>query len=386
MLIPSCKQILDQNFNVLAVFNLPLYKFNMPALHKELLAIRKDRFATNDRIIFTMFDHDYHLDYQGAGWTFRNLQSILAHLDISNFFCILLTHHHNWEEYAIELQKKITHDDYPIETCTTWLVDEWFPDDQPMIYNETTIDFQSKFCALSRLSRPHRTYFIAKLFYENLTNYGMVGLNNLHMSKDLLSSDNNKKNIASDLMLLDIPQSYQKVMLQKPSNRELLEKFCQSFSTFKNFQETDELENKPRSHNQINIDPISKSFLYVGLETDMQLPKVHISRISIRGIVQRRPFVIVSSPNALATLQQHGFKTFDSYWDESYDQTVDLEDRVDKIINIIKFITSLSIAELTDLYKKMENIIEHNHSHYHNHFKEIEQKKLTQWCINNANR
>ena len=86
MLIPSCKQILDQNFNVLAVFNLPLYKFNMPALHKELLAIRKDRFATNDRIIFTMFDHDYHLDYQGAGWTFRNLQSILAHLDISNFF------------------------------------------------------------------------------------------------------------------------------------------------------------------------------------------------------------------------------------------------------------------------------------------------------------
>jgi hypothetical protein len=358
----------------------------MPALHKELLAIRKDRFASNDRIIFTMFDHDYHLDYQGAGWTFRNLQSILAHLDISNFFCILLTHHHNWEEYAIELQKKITHDDYPIEICTTWLVDEWFPKDQLMIYNETTIDFQSKFCALSRLSRPHRTYFIAKLFYENLTNYGMVGLNNLHMSKDLLSSDNNKKNIASDLMLLDIPQSYQKVMLQKPSNRELLEKFCQSFSTFKNFQETDELENKPRSHNQFVIDPISKSFLYVGLETDMQLPKVHISRISIRGIIQRRPFVIVSSPNALATLQQHGFKTFDLYWDESYDQTVDLEDRVDKIIDIVKFITSLSMIELTDLYKKMENIIEHNYNHYHNHFKEIEQKKLTQWCVKNANR
>ena len=56
-----------------------------------------------------------------------------------------------------------------------------------------------------------------------------------------------------------------------------------------------------------------------------------------------------------------GFRTFNSYWDESYDAETDHCRRLIKIIQLIEQISQYSIKELNDLYTQMIPTLEHNY-------------------------
>jgi hypothetical protein len=46
------------------------------------------------------------------------------------------------------------------------------------------------------------------------------------------------------------------------------------------------------------------------------------------------PFVIVATPHFLKYLKEIGFHTYDSLWDESYDDDLEYINRVDKIVDL----------------------------------------------------
>jgi len=73
-----------------------------------------------------------------------------------------------------------------------------------------------------------------------------------------------------------------------------------------------------------------------------------------------QPFIIVSVPYYLFYLKKLGFKTFDKWWDESYDLILDNQKRLEKICDIVEEICSLSINELENIYKEMIPILIHN--------------------------
>ena len=54
-----------------------------------------------------------------------------------------------------------------------------------------------------------------------------------------------------------------------------------------------------------------------------------------------------------------GFKTFDKFWDESYDETNDVE-RVKMIAQIVEDLCSKTLPELQGLNEQMLPILEHN--------------------------
>jgi len=75
------------------------------------------------------------------------------------------------------------------------------------------------------------------------------------------------------------------------------------------------------------------------------------------------PFIIVSTPYFLQNLRELGFKTFDMWWDESYDNCEDSKQRVDLIINIMHEISGWSMEYKKQVYREMISTLKHNQSH-----------------------
>lgn len=73
-----------------------------------------------------------------------------------------------------------------------------------------------------------------------------------------------------------------------------------------------------------------------------------------------QPFIIVSSPNYLKTLRGLGFKTFDKWWDESYDTVHDWEKRLNMVYDQIKEISTWNQNKLNQVYREMIPTLLHN--------------------------
>jgi hypothetical protein len=74
-----------------------------------------------------------------------------------------------------------------------------------------------------------------------------------------------------------------------------------------------------------------------------------------------RPIVLVGCPRTLEYMQKKGFKTFSDYWDESYDQELNHEQRLLKIFKVIDSINKKPLEELKYMYNDMLPILQHNH-------------------------
>lgn len=71
-----------------------------------------------------------------------------------------------------------------------------------------------------------------------------------------------------------------------------------------------------------------------------------------------QPFIIVGSKHSLKYLRKLGYKTFDGFIDESYDECND-EDRFTSIMNSLKQIQA--IPNKLEWLRSMQAILEHNH-------------------------
>jgi hypothetical protein len=76
--------------------------------------------------------------------------------------------------------------------------------------------------------------------------------------------------------------------------------------------------------------------------------------------MQYHPFVLVGSPYTLKELKTYGFKTFNDFWDESYDEMESPNDRMIALFNLCKNLINKSKDEWNIMYKKMIPILKHN--------------------------
>ena len=79
-----------------------------------------------------------------------------------------------------------------------------------------------------------------------------------------------------------------------------------------------------------------------------------------RPIIARRPFIVMSNFNYLYNFKKLGFKTFNEFWDESYDGFAE-EDRVRAIQQVLEEIALWDINKLHATLLEMSNILEHNY-------------------------
>lgn len=83
-----------------------------------------------------------------------------------------------------------------------------------------------------------------------------------------------------------------------------------------------------------------------------------ITEKTVKPMVAKTPFLIMSTCGYLAYLRSFGFKTFDSVIDESYDKEPNLDRRASMIVDQLAQITAKG-AE--NFYYQCRDIVEHNH-------------------------
>jgi hypothetical protein len=119
---------------------------------------------------------------------------------------------------------------------------------------------------------------------------------------------------------------------------------------------------------RFNLPTISKSLLYVSAESAFLNQHPYITEKTFKPILMKRPFVLLASVGSLAKLREMGFRTFNNYWNEDYDQDADPNIRLHKVLAIVKEICKLSVAELQEMCYSMSDVLEYNFDHYVNHY------------------
>jgi hypothetical protein len=96
------------------------------------------------------------------------------------------------------------------------------------------------------------------------------------------------------------------------------------------------------------------------LETVADGDKIHLTEKILRPIACAHPFVIMAGPGALKYLRSYGFKTFDKFWDESYDAETDTVTRMEMIIKTMHEIQQLTESDWIEINR----IAEYNKQHF----------------------
>jgi len=117
----------------------------------------------------------------------------------------------------------------------------------------------------------------------------------------------------------------------------------------------------PPMHYNI-IHQYHKIFVDVVSETYVSGLSFFPTEKTLRPIIAKTPFIAMGPAGYLNNLKRMGFKTFNSWWDESYDDLSDY-DRVKAIQCTMAPILKLSSSDLRELTKDMTPILEHNRLH-----------------------
>ena len=119
------------------------------------------------------------------------------------------------------------------------------------------------------------------------------------------------------------------------------------------------------NNDSMSLGPLEKlmeSFVYVVTETCFWETKKHLTEKIFKPIVAKQPFILLGCANNLEYLKSYGFRTFDHWWDESYDNIQDPVARLKAVANIIEDICKLDNDTLQNKLVEMESVLEHNYN------------------------
>jgi hypothetical protein len=107
---------------------------------------------------------------------------------------------------------------------------------------------------------------------------------------------------------------------------------------------------------------LMSSFLHVVTETCYWEGKLHLTEKIFKPIVARQPFVLLGCAFNLRYLRSYGFKTFDSWWDESYDVVIDPVARLTAVVRIVQEISAVSNRDLESMLQGMQHVLDYNYN------------------------
>ena len=113
-------------------------------------------------------------------------------------------------------------------------------------------------------------------------------------------------------------------------------------------------------HSDMIHDINNSVFCYIVNETRFAQPTGNISEKTFQAVNSYTPFVLIAPPRSLEYFKRLGFKTFNKWWDESYDLEEDHSKRMNKIFDVIDFINSKNMKQLKSMYKEMKPILDYN--------------------------
>jgi hypothetical protein len=200
-------------------------------------------------------------------------------------------------------------------------------------------NIEKHFLCFNNLTKLHRLW----MFYELMNN---IKLKN----KSILSLNKN----TTDKSFFEIVSSI--------NNVEMIEYYKTYDSTTEYSYDTNNWLKDVQTGDSINIDAHLKTFVNIVTETLTQKDVVFITEKTYKPIYTCQPFIIVGNTYSLKKLKELGFKTFDKWWDESYDDEIDFEIKMNKIKKILEEIASWDLEKCMLIRNEMKEILIHNYN------------------------
>jgi hypothetical protein len=86
----------------------------------------------------------------------------------------------------------------------------------------------------------------------------------------------------------------------------------------------------------------------------------HLHSSTFNPMYCGHPVIQFGPKGHLKELRRRGFKTFDQWWDESYDLLDNPWDRFNSILGIVKDLSLKSQGEMLKMYIEMKDTLQHN--------------------------
>lgn len=229
---------------------------------------------------------------------------------------------------------------------------EWYRDFKYL--PNTVPNFTKVFISLNHLISKDRSYrlnLVAQLKERDLIDHGIVSCG-LHDSigswrDEILSETSKLSTSAKKLIYTHFRNLEEPLVVDRPDP-------CGTMSA------------------NLNFDLQKEAFAHIVSETIFYEEKLHLTEKIFKPIIAHRPFMLLAAPGNLEYLKSYGFKTFDQWWDESYDTETDPDLRIKKVVDNINMLCQLSDSDLKQMYNEMLPVLEHNFNHfYYGEFQKI---------------
>jgi hypothetical protein len=211
--------------------------------------------------------------------------------------------------------------------------------DKQIEYKIQNINNIKIYNAFQKRSRPHRIWLFSKLYENNLIDHGINSMNAFSY-----------RNSYYEGKMLDV-ELYNSVIKLLPMypRTDLDDNFKDGFQG-----PLGGLFERDLNH-QATLD----SWVSVISEASFAENTCFISEKTFKPIATRHPFIMYGNKHSLQYLRTLGYKTFDGFIDESYD---DLEswERLDAIIKILKDIRDMPDEKKIQWFSSMKDILDHN--------------------------
>ena len=103
-----------------------------------------------------------------------------------------------------------------------------------------------------------------------------------------------------------------------------------------------------------------QTYFSIVSETEFTKFRQSFTEKILKPIQHFHPFVVIGSPFLLKILKSYGFKTFDRWWDESYDNEEDDEVRFLKVMDTISNLININDNEWKSIIHDMKDVLIHN--------------------------
>ena len=221
------------------------------------------------------------------------------------------------------------------------------------ITNYTVDSKQKPFMCLNRRFRNHRGIFYLMIYANNL-------LDNFYYSLDQIDPDSRLPNV-TDKVKSTTARDFLKGCLFSnyiDPNQFSDQVLDNAINQLPLILDTATFE-YPNKENKDLITYFENSLISVVTETNFN-DNIHLTEKIFRAMYNLHPFILLSSHGSLKYLRSLGFITFNIFWDESYDDESHHGRRIEKVLNLVKEISTWSQERRFQFSMSVQPILEHN--------------------------
>jgi hypothetical protein len=170
---------------------------------------------------------------------------------------------------------------------------------------------EKHFLSFNRSSRVHRIVIATELLINEK-------LKNKHILSLMPSTNNPSFELDfNKIVLSELNDNYK-------FGKERILNFLENFNSLKGYKYDVDMMDSFSLTKYINREAHRNTFVNIVNETLYEQHTIFITEKTVKPITCGQPFIIMGNWNSLKKLKELGFKTFDKWWDESYDDEKDL--------------------------------------------------------------